>query len=220
MNLVRIGHSNATMKIFNASEPNEDFKSVILELMMRDDDKWLNPNSTNAKFDGEQDAERNVQRRDLRRCYRLEMALTWGHHDLAATLIKENRFLANLERKEKESLEKKMKPFEPGGVVFAQMRMLKYALMNRQDPTMVSQAHIKLAQHLDSRWGLLSDPSTKVPPAKTRLESSIQKFNPHLIYVFFFRPSCVSERCRTRTSRTSSSTHPSLYIHIYIYCLT
>ncbi len=48
-----------------------------------------------------------------------------------------------------------------------------------------SQSHIilkKMAQHLDSRCVLLSDPSTfgaLVVPTKTRLDSSIKRFNPH-----------------------------------------
>ena len=45
--------------------------------------------------------------------------------------------------------------------------------------------YIKIAQHLGSRWVLL--PAPFGAGGKTHLESSIQKFNPHLIYGFFFK---------------------------------
>ena len=68
----------------------------------------------------------------------------------------------------------------------------------------VGQSHItviKMAQHLDSRCVLLSDPSTLGAggPNQTRLESSIKKFNPHLMYY------CIPGQTTKKASSVASS---------------
>jgi len=134
LQLVHDGMANLTMQIFDpevAHKPGLDFTTVMLGTMMRDDDKWVDPDySARAGELGVTDQEatrRNVRRRDLRRCYRLEMALAWDHLEMATALIKENRFLSKLKRKDKPGNH----DFEPGGTVFAQMRMLMYSLLGQ-----------------------------------------------------------------------------------------
>ena len=69
----------------------------------------------------------------------------------------------------------------PLSTVFQMQRMWQESISNY-----IKLYKIKMAQHLDSRCVLISDPSTLGAGAKTRLESSIKKFKPHLIYDSFF----------------------------------
>ena len=98
----------------------------------------------------------------------------------------------------------------------ADMKTLKGEMAEMRKPLVRTDSrpvnHIlemKMAQHLDSRCVLLSDPSAFDAGGKTRLESSLQTFKPHFIYGLLFpgRPKTAVTRARPqwKSLKTASS---------------
>jgi hypothetical protein len=85
MEVAEMGARHRDLECFYVAEtekPSYTLSRLVLDVIMRGDEKWMDPNEMKSSFDEHavpaEVQQMRAERRKLRRCYRVEMAVTWG----------------------------------------------------------------------------------------------------------------------------------------------